>query len=156
VSEVREAVAAVLAEHEGTPASRESTTGGINRYARACICGEPMPWEPPALTEAHRTHVAAVVEQVVAAHTAALAAKVAAVEALADEWTTATCQTDGAPCSWHRVAAECADELRAALAAVPDTAPSGVLDGPSFGDYWPAESVPDTAADAGGDAGVGL
>lgn len=41
---------------------------------------------------------------------------VAAVEALAGEWTTATCQTDGAPCSWHRVAAECATELRAALA----------------------------------------
>jgi hypothetical protein len=91
--------------------------------------------------------LAAAVEQVVAAHTAALAAKVAAVEALAD----------------RSMGKDALDEptisvldLRRALAAVPDTAPSGVLDGPSFGDYWPAESVPDTAADAGGDAGVGL
>ncbi|WP_232676709.1 hypothetical protein [Nocardioides sp. R-C-SC26] len=37
-------------------------------------------------------------------------------EALLQGWTTATCQTDGAPCSWHRVSAECAAELRAALA----------------------------------------
>lgn len=39
------------------------------------------------------------------------------VEALTVEWTTATCQTDGAPCSWHRVSAECAAELTATLSA---------------------------------------
>ena len=44
-----------------------------------------------------------------------LRATIAAVEALAEEWSTATCQTDGAPCSWHRVSAECAAELLAAL-----------------------------------------
>lgn len=38
------------------------------------------------------------------------------VEALRVTWTEATCQTDGAPCSWHRVSAECATELDAALA----------------------------------------
>ena len=35
------------------------------------------------------------------------------------EWTNATCQTDGAPCSWHRVAAVCAAELRVALEMTP-------------------------------------
>lgn len=46
------------------------------------------------------------------------------VLALADEWTHASCQTDGAPCSWHRVSAECADELRAVVAAATaETAP---------------------------------
>ena len=40
-----------------------------------------------------------------------------AVETLADEWEGATCQTDGAPCSWHRVAGECATDLRALLNA---------------------------------------
>jgi hypothetical protein len=40
-----------------------------------------------------------------------------AVEALAGEWQGATCQTDGAPCSWHRVAGECAADLRALLNA---------------------------------------
>ncbi len=44
-----------------------------------------------------------------------LRATLAAVAALAEEWSTATCQTDGAPCSWHRVSAECAAELRDAL-----------------------------------------
>jgi hypothetical protein len=71
--------------------------------------------------------LAAIVEQVVAAHTAALAAKVAAVEALADRWADDLTR----PRSMHRFAA--ADHLRRALAAVPDT-----------------------AADVGGDAGVGL
>jgi hypothetical protein len=42
---------------------------------------------------------------------------VADLQRLAEGWTQATCQTDGAPCSWHRVSADCADELRALLAA---------------------------------------
>lgn len=36
---------------------------------------------------------------------------------LVTSWTEATCQTDGAPCSWHRVSADCAAELRAVLDA---------------------------------------
>ena len=44
----------------------------------------------------------------------------APVLALADEWSGATCITDGAPCSWHRVAVDCATELRA-VASDPDT-----------------------------------
>lgn len=40
------------------------------------------------------------------------------VLALADEWETATCITDGAPCSFHRHASGYAGDLRAALAPV--------------------------------------
>ena len=41
--------------------------------------------------------------------------KAEAAEALADEWTAATCITDGAPCSFHRHADGYATDLRAAL-----------------------------------------
>lgn len=57
----------------------------------------------------------------------------AAVEGLLHEWTNATCQTDGAPCSWHRVAAECADELRTALAAAQPTTPDPTPPGGNLG-----------------------
>ena len=62
------------------------------------------------------------IERILADRTAALTAEldglratVDRVRALADEWESATCITDGAPCSFHRQAEGYASDLRAVL-----------------------------------------
>ena len=97
-------VAAVLAAHHAV------VSGDVVGWRVVCSCGYNEPGSNPL------PHVAAALlaSETIAQALAAVEA-VARVEALADEWRSATCVTDGAPCSWHRVALETADELDAAL-----------------------------------------
>jgi hypothetical protein len=78
-------------------------------------------WDLPGVPEELVAHIAAFDPPTVLAlldRLDAAEARVAQVEELLPTWTEATCQTDGAPCSWHRVAAECAAEVRTELGEV--------------------------------------
>lgn len=111
------------AEDGTVVADREGPAGGLSEGEREALWEaiERAFLDTTTYSRESEDEIERAVERILATRLAAVRAPDAGlrarVEALADEWTHATCQTDGAPCSWHRVSAECADELLAALAA---------------------------------------